>query len=523
MTKKTANFSNRHQPLQTSLQPSQIENNKDGYEDMPELADYSDDEDDREEDGDDDFYDDCKVERELMREEREEGEMEKEPPTQTSDLPVVGEPLQRRSAEPTQHNEITDTQPSARSRCNVAPAPGFYKETRTYNCQAQLKSSTKTEVQEAQLAALISELDGSLGQEGVSFGGNPELLVALIHAMAISKGSDDPTFDEAMIGPERAKWFEAIKEEVAQIEKMHTYNVVEANRRDIPNIIGSRFILQRKRDAQGRITRYKARLVGKGYSQRPGINFNEMFAPTIHPVTQRLILSVGATRNSVIKQADAKNTYLNGVLPPNEIIYMHLPPILYELHPDLLHNKWYEELCLTLSKIGLTKSNANHALFYRVTSPTEYCLLRVATDDFTFVADSKGTVKVLKGQMGEYMELVDMGELTWILGVDIQRNYKARTISLSQAAYVNTILERFGMTDAKNTSTPLPPSIDLTPGSKHVSPNLLSPKKKTEYHELIGLLMYLNVMTRPNIAQALSVLARFFKVPHTAVFYVFIQ
>ncbi|KAJ2936017.1 hypothetical protein H1R20_g1077, partial [Candolleomyces eurysporus] len=71
------------------------------------------------------------------------------------------------------------------------------------------------------------------------------------------------------------------------------------------------------------------------------------------------------------------------------------------------------------------------------------------------------------------------------------------------------------MTDAKNASTPLPPSIDLTPGSDHVSPNLLSPKKKTEYRELIGLLMYLNVMTRPDIAQALSVLARFLEAPHT--------
>ncbi|KAJ2932049.1 hypothetical protein H1R20_g5052, partial [Candolleomyces eurysporus] len=248
------------------------------------------------------------------------------------------------------------------------------------------------------------------------------------------------------------------------------------------------------------------------------------------------------TLGSAIEQADAKNTYLNRVLPPNEIIYMHLPPILYEIHLELRQqltraksnsktlvlqlwrplystkqggNKWYEELCLTLSKLGLTKSNTNHALFYRVTSPTSYCLLGVATDDFTFVANSKGTVKSLKGGIGEFMELVDMGELTWILGVDVQRDLEARTISLSQTAYINHILDLFGMMDCKTASKPLQPGVDLTPGSLHISPTLLSANKKSKYHELIGLLMYLNVMTRPDIAEAISVLARYLESPHT--------
>jgi hypothetical protein len=117
--------------------------------------------------------------------------------------------------------------------------------------------------------------------------------------------------------------------------------------------------------------------------------------------------------------------------------------------------------------------------------------------------------------MGEFMELVDMGELSWILGVDVRRDLKARTISLSQSAYINHILDLFGMTDCKNASTPLQPGIDLTPGSEHVSPNLLPTQRKSRYRELVGLLMYLSVMTRPDIAEALAVLARFLESPHT--------
>ncbi|RXW11862.1 hypothetical protein EST38_g13993 [Candolleomyces aberdarensis] len=56
--------------------------------------------------------------------------------------------------------------------------------------------------------------------------------------MAVSSDSDDPTYEDALAGPEKEKWLEAIREEVAQIEKMHTYDVVEVDRRNIVNIIG---------------------------------------------------------------------------------------------------------------------------------------------------------------------------------------------------------------------------------------------------------------------------------------------
>ncbi|KAJ2924432.1 hypothetical protein H1R20_g12657, partial [Candolleomyces eurysporus] len=219
---------------------------------------------------------------------------------------------------------------------------------------------------------------------------------------------------------------------------------------------------------------------------------------------------------SAIEQGNAKNAYLNGILPPNEIIYMQPHLILYKLHPTLVPhreqakakgkilvlrlwcplyrtkqggNKWYEELCFVLLKLGLNKSKADHALFYHFKSPTKYCLLGVATDNFTFVADSTGTVKKLKGEMGKHMELAEMGELSWILGVDVRRDLRACTITLSQMAYINHILERFGMLECKNASTPLKPHIDLTPGSEHVSLTLLSPRKKSEYRELVGLLI----------------------------------
>ncbi|KAJ2921694.1 hypothetical protein H1R20_g15407, partial [Candolleomyces eurysporus] len=502
-------------------QPTSYFDEDEDDDEIPELMEESDDEDGEEED-------DEEIERELLQEDedgREEGGV--------GTIPVVTEPVNEDAPMPGHFNE-EEPSTSARTRRNVAPPPGFYSETNQQTRGRGVKVPQPYTQKEAALAALIAEIDEILGQEGVSIAANQDLVSALTMAMAATQDSDSPTFEEAMAGAEKEKWLEAIREEMAQIDKMHTYDVVEVDRREIPNIIGSRFVLRRKRDAQGNIVRYKARLVGKGFSQRPGIDFNETFAPTIRPVTLRLILALGATMGSAIEQGDAKNAYLNGVLPPNEIIYMQPHPIFYRLYPSLVPclksakangkslalrlwrplygtkqggNKWYEELCFVLKKLGLTKSNADHALFYCFKSPSEYCLLGVATDDFTYVADSTGTVKMLKKEMGEHMELAEMGELSWLLGVDVRRDLKARTISLSQSAYITLILERFGMANCKSASTPLEPNIDLTPGSEHVSSALLPPKKKSEYRELVGLLMYLSVMTRPDLASALAVLA----------------
>ena len=89
------------------------------------------------------------------------------------------------------------------------------------------------------------------------------------------------------------------------------------------------------------------------------------------------------------------------------------------------------------------------------------------------------------------------------------------TISLCQSAYIDQILDRFGLTDAKTASTPLEQSIDLTPGSSHISNDTLTDSHSSLYREIIGSLMYLSVMTRPDITYAVSTLSRYLSKPST--------
>jgi hypothetical protein len=110
---------------------------------------------------------------------------------------------------------------------------------------------------------------------------------------------------------------------------------------------------------------------------------------------------------------------------------------------------------------------------------------------------------------------VDLGEISWLLGISIIRDLDACTISLGQQAYIDHILERMKLTDAKPISTPLEPGIDLSYDSNAVSPQVLSLTEKAEYREGIGPLSYVCTGSRPDLAYPVSTLSRFMESPRT--------
>ena len=319
------------------------------------------------------------------------------------------------------------------------------------------------------------------------------------NAMAISE--DEPLLKEALKGDEREAWIDAIEAELKQMEKVNAWAPVIPPRD--ANIIPSRYVFRRKRNDTGKIVRYKARLVVKGFKQQFGVDYVETFAPTVRAPTLRILLSFAAQKGAAIHQCDVKNAYLNSRLQGDVTLYSELPPMyrsFRELPPDLKDkpnvvskwfvsvygskqgaHDWYSEVKTFFTDKGYSISTADEAVFFKL-EDNKFTIVAAATDDFTVIADSTNTANFLiQKQLTERFEISDLGPINWLLGVSITRDTTNRTISLGQQAYIEQILNRFGLEDARKAVTPMEVGIDLSPDSPHVSPTLLTPAEKTKY------------------------------------------
>lgn len=103
-----------------------------------------------------------------------------------------------------------------------------------------------------------------------------------------------------------------MQEELTTLIKNETWDVVDLPPSKKP--IGSRWVYRIKRDPNGTIERYKAKLVAKGYTQIEGEDFNERFSPVAKPVTIRLILALAASKGWRVHQLDINYAFLHGIL-----------------------------------------------------------------------------------------------------------------------------------------------------------------------------------------------------------------
>lgn len=87
--------------------------------------------------------------------------------------------------------------------------------------------------------------------------------------------------------------------------------------------IGSRWVFKVKRNADGSVERYKARLVAQGFSQRPGSDYHETFAPTPCWAALRAVLVIAAFEDLYLESVDISSTFLNSLL--KETVYMRQP------------------------------------------------------------------------------------------------------------------------------------------------------------------------------------------------------
>ena len=335
----------------------------------------------------------------------------------------------------------------------------------------------------------------------------PERLTYKAHEE--QKDSEPKTFKQAMNSRNAMQWKCAMEEELEAINENKTWELS-----DLPmgrRAIGSRWVFKEKRDGNGRTVRYKARLVAQGFSQKYGVDYDEVFAPVARQTTMRLLLSIAGARKYHVMQYDIKSAFLNGKL--EEEIYMKQPPgfqegnKVYRLRKSLYGLKqsarvWNQTLHEALIQQGFTQNITDNCL-YSWKFRGSVCYILIHVDDLLVAGNNINDINKLMEAVGNRFEITNLGGVKHYLGIDIKRDKEGR-FAISQSSYIDSIIEEAGLTEAKTSKFPLD-----TGYTKQLGTPL---EKNDEYRKLIGMLLYLTTNTRPDIAASVSILSR--KIEH---------
>jgi len=147
---------------------------------------------------------------------------------------------------------------------------------------------------------------------------------ALVATTSDAEALEPCSLAEVKRRPDWHLWEKAINEELATLKAAGTWRMEEAPAG--ANIIGSKWVFKAKKDSTGNIARYKARLVAQGFSQIGGVDYDDTYAPVAKLASSRAIIAMANRLRLELHQVDIKGAYLNGVLGPNEVLYMQHPP-----------------------------------------------------------------------------------------------------------------------------------------------------------------------------------------------------
>lgn len=146
--------------------------------------------------------------------------------------------------------------------------------------------------------------------------------------------------EEAVNGPDAQEWSFAISDELKSIIKNDTWIVVDKPKGQ--KVIGSRIVLRNKFKEDGTLKRRKARIIARGFSQRPGIDFDETFAPVARLSSIRSIAALVVENKMTIQQFDITTAYLNGLL--KEKVYKQVPKYNIETLENIVDEELNSEL-----------------------------------------------------------------------------------------------------------------------------------------------------------------------------------
>lgn len=324
------------------------------------------------------------------------------------------------------------------------------------------------------------------------------------------------SFEEAIASKDSIKWRQAMDEEMSAHQENGTWELV-----DLPQgapVIDNKFVYMIKTGQNGENERYKARLVARGFQQRKEIDYQEVFAPVVRYETVRILLAIVAIEDMEIIQFDVKTAYLYGKIDAD--IYMRQPVgykdterpnkvcklkrALYELKQA--GRCWNRKFVNLLRSLGFKQCEADPCIFIARYDSNEITYMMIYVDDGLIMSSSKEILARIIDELNKAFTIT-YGEVNTFVGMEIRRNRDHHLITISQGRYIQYILSKFGMSDARAYAIPMTTGLQPVNTYEEGKGDCDKP-----FAEVIGSLMFAAVVSRPDIAFAVNLMSRYISV-----------
>jgi hypothetical protein len=302
-----------------------------------------------------------------------------------------------------------------------------------------------------------------------------------------------------------------MQQEIDSLNEHDVYELVE-----LPNerkAVGCKWVFKVKRNADGSVERYKARLVAQGFSQKYGEDYDETFSPVVRFESIRTVIALSVQRGLILHQMDVTAAFLNGDL--EEDVYMKQPQAfevarkenrVFKLRKSLYGLKqssrcWNSVLDEHLKSLGFSQSPGDPCIYVKETD-NDIFIVAIHVDDIILAGKTDEEIAEVKKGIAKRFRVKDMGELNYILGLQVVR--KDGKVWIGQPSYSENMLKKFGMADCKPCETPVDVSSKLVKGTEDSKP-----MNKEKYQSAVGSLLYLSSATQPDITFAVNSVAKF--------------
>ena len=313
------------------------------------------------------------------------------------------------------------------------------------------------------------------------------------------------TFSQALQDPNKDKWMKAAQKEINELVKHQAWLEVPRSELGDSKLVPTTWVFSKKRNPDGTIKRFKGRFCVRGDLMR---GVNDTYAPVVAVSTVRVFLIMSLMLNWYTCTLDFSNAFIQAERPTP--IYIQTPRgfktregYVLKLMRSLYGAKdapklWCALLFKALKKFGLTQSEQDPCLWF---SSTFFIIIFLDDCDLCYKEETKMN-EFLTFMEKEKFKFTQESTFAAFLGIKYEKQ-PSGSVKLTQMGLISKIIEATGMTNCN------PNRLPASREALGIDPNGEAMNEDWNYASVVGMLLYLSTNTRPDIAFAVSQIARF--------------